>query len=308
MTTTITLKASIALAVFLVLTPVLASQAPGVWFSGTGYSVTNDSLGVGGDTPYGVVAADFNGDGALDLATATHFTNDVTVFLGSGQGSLGAVTASSFFPTGTGPRWIVGGDFNNDGQLDLATANAEASTVSVLLGNGDGTFRPHLDFVTGANPQGIAVGDFNRDGILDLVTANTRGSSITIALGHGDGVFATPVDLAIGGSPVQVVVADFNGDGNEDAVVGVSPEGVSILLGRGDGTLGAYASFPTGSGVSSLAMGDFNGDGVLDLVTANRVEASASILVGMGDGTFGRRTDLPTARGPLQLVAADFNN
>jgi hypothetical protein len=283
----------------------LTAQAPGVWFSGTGYPVYDDALG--GDTPYGVVVADFNRDGALDLATATYWTNNVTIFLGSGHGSLSALTASSFLPTGTSPRWIVGGDFNTDGKLDLATANSEASTVSILLGNGDGTFGTKTDFMAASNPVGIAVGDFNRDGIQDLVTANARGSSITILLGRGGGLFATPLDFATGGSPVQVVVADFNGDGNDDAAVGVSPVGVSILLGRGDGTFGAHTSFPTGSGLSSMSVGDFNGDGVLDLVTANYLGRSASLLLGGGDGTFDHRTDLATADIPLQVVAGDFN-
>ena len=307
MTTKTTVKAFVTPALFLVLTPVLVSQSPGVWFSGTAYTVYNDAVGVYGDTPYGVVVADFNGDDKLDLATATSLTDNVTVFLGNSGGSFRALTATSFFATGTRPQWIVAGDLNKDGNLDLATANADASTVSVLLGNGDGTFGTHADFVTAARPEGVAVGDFNRDGIPDLVTANASGSSISVLLGQGGGLFAPRVDFTTGGSPVQVVVADFNSDGNEDAAVGASPAGVSILLGRGDGTFGAYTWFTTGSGLSSLAIGDFNGDGVLDLVTANRQDSSASILIGTGDGRFGGTSDLPTAATPLQVVAADVN-
>jgi hypothetical protein len=253
-----------------------------------------------------VVVGDFNRDGAPDLATATHFTNNVTILLGSGHGSFGALTASSFAPTGAGPRWIVGGDFNNDGKLDLATANREANTVSVLLGNGDGTFGTNADFVTGAHPVGIAAGDFNGDGIPDLVTADT-GGSVSVLLGQGGGVFAAHLDFLTGSSAVQVVVGDFNGDGRDDIAVAGFEGFVSILLGRGDGTFTTPTEFPTGSGLSSLAVGDFNGDGVLDLVTANSLGRSASLLLGGGDGTFDHRTDPPTADIPLQVVAADFN-
>ena len=282
----------------------LGAQSAGVWFSGTGYEVANEFEGA--DSPYGVVAADFNGDGKLDLATATYLTNNVTIFLGNGNGAL---TTLAFFATGTTPKWIVAGDFNNDGKRDLATANLEVGTVSILLGNGDGTFGTNTDFITGANPAGIAVGDFNGDGIPDLVTGNAGGDNISVLLGQGGGVFATRLDFPTATRAVQVIVGDFNGDGKEDVAVAgpTSNPRVSILLGRGDGTFGAHTAFPTGSGLSSLAIGDFNGDGVLDLVTANNIDASASILLGKGDGTFDPKTDLATARAPRQVAAEDFN-
>ncbi len=290
----------------LCLASALAAQSPGVWFTESDYLVFNDSSGFG-DSPYGVVVADFNGDGELDLATATNQSNNVTIFLGRGDGSFRPLTFRSHFATGMAPRWIGAGDFNGDGKVDLATANWEAGTISVLLGNGDGTFGANTDFTTGASPDGICVGDFNRDGIPDLVTANYSGANISVLLGLGRGLFAPHVDFASAPFPVQCVVGDFNGDGKDDVAVAAMGNVVSILLGRGDGTFGAHTDVLTGRGLSSLATGDFNADGVLDLVTANQVDASASILLGRGDGTFNPRIDLPTAAHPLQVIAVDFN-
>lgn len=292
--------------VCLCLAAALAAQSPGVWFSGTCCSVINDSLGIGGDSPFGVVVADFNGDGKVDLATATYWTDNVTIFLGKGDGSFRPLTARSFFATGANPRWIVAGDFNRDGKLDLATANWEVSTISVLPGNGDGTFGANTDFTTGANPDGICVGDFNVDDISDLVTANQFGNNISVLLGQGGGLFASHLDFASAPLPVQCLVGDFNGDDRDDLAVAASSV-VSILLGRGDGTFGPHTDFPTGLGASSLAIGDFNADRVLDLVVANYRGASASILLGRGDGTFNPKLDLPTATAPLQVITTDFD-
>lgn len=281
----------------------LAAQSPEVWFSGTAYQVWND-VEVG-DSPYGAIVADLNRDGILDLATATCLTDNVTVFLGTGDGSL---TAFSFPSTGTCPRWIAARDLNNDGILDLATANVEDSAVSILLGNGDGTFRARTDFATGVWPHGIAVGDFNGDGLPDLVTANVGSDDVSLLLGQGGGLFSTRSDFPVADRPFQVVVGDFNADGEADVVTATQLSSVvSILLGRGDGTFGRLADVPTRRGLSSIAAGDFNGDGALDLVTANHIDGSASFLPGNGDGTFRPRIDLATATNPLQVAAADFD-
>ena len=118
------------------------------------------------------------------------------------------------------------GDFNGDGRPDLAVANIGSNTVSVLLGNGDGTFQPAQHFATGAAPRSVAVGDFNGDGRLDLATANSGGNDVSVLLGNGDGTFAAaqsvplqipfiPVD-----PPLSVAVGDFNADGKMDLAVG----------------------------------------------------------------------------------------
>ncbi len=210
------------------------AHAQGVGFIGSGYDVS---------APTDLVAADFNGDGKLDLATASCETQDLSIVLGNGDGTFSAVTSFAIGPCDLSFLvGIVAGDFNGDSKLDLATANGH--TVSILLGNGDGTFGAHADFITGTAAERIAVGDFNGDGKLDLVTANPQGNNISILLGQGGGVFATHVDFPTGIKPTMVVVGDFNGDGKEDiAVPALQSDAVSILLGNGDGTFGPPSSW-----------------------------------------------------------------
>src|SRR5207237_5072267 len=146
------------------------------------------------------------------------------------------------FAVGTSPYSVAMGDFNGDGHLDLAVANGGSNDVSVLLGNGDGTFRAarNFDAGLGGGPLWVAVGDFNRDGKLDLVVANSSSDSVGVLLGNGDGTFGPALTFPAGGSqPQSVAVGDFNGDGKPDlAVASYYSNNVTVLLGKGDGTFG----------------------------------------------------------------------
>src|SRR5439155_1700338 len=152
---------------------------------------------------------------------------------------------------GSGPVAVAVGDFNRDGKLDLAVAdygsgchgylcNTSSTTVSVLLGNGDGTFQAPRTFVAGIGPNSVAVGDFNGDGILDLAVANYISWTVSVLLGSGDGAFRAVLPaLSPDRGPTSVVVGDFNGDGIQDlAVAHYRSTTVSVLLGHGDGTFG----------------------------------------------------------------------
>ncbi len=226
--------------------------------------------------------------------------------------SLGRVD----YATGAAPGGLITGDFNGDGKLDLATANTTSNTVSVLLGNGDGTFAAASTFAVGSDPFNLVAGDFNNDGKLDLAVANFAGgatSNISILLGNGDGTFQTPgPTFAAGKGPISVVTGDFNRDGKLDlAVANRLDNTVSILLGNGDGTFQPHADYVASTqDVAGLAVGDFNGDGKLDLAVTNPSTGQVSILLGNGDGTFqapvaystGASGDHPTA-----VTVADFN-
>jgi hypothetical protein len=202
-------------------------------------------------------------------------------------------------------------DLNADGRLDLVTANF-VGTVSVLLGNGDGTFGAKTDFATGFNAYSVAIADLNSDGRPDLVTANYGSNTVSVLLGNGDGTFGGKTDFGTGIGPVSVAVADINADGRSDLAVanhggGGTGSTVSVLLGNGDGTFGGKTDFGTGIGPLSVAIADFNADGRPDLAVANYYSSqTVSVLRGNGDGTFGPSIDY--AAGAYASVAVgDLN-
>jgi len=209
---------------------------------------------------------------------------------------------------GLNPYSVAVGDFNGDGKPDLAVANNSSNTVSILLGNGDGTFTPAASPATGGKPYSVAVGDFNGDGKPDLAVANYGSNTVSILLGNGDGTFTPAASPATGSHPDSVAVGDFNGDGKLDlAVANLFSGTVTILLGNGDGTFTPAASPATGTHPYSVAVGDFNGDGKLDLAVANRVSDNVTILLGNGDGTFTPAASPATGTDPISVAVGDFN-
>jgi len=147
------------------------------------------------------------------------------------------------FSTAPSRSLVAVGDFNGDGKPDLALVNANSSEISIMLGNGDGTFHAAASYGTGNPPVAIAVGDFNGDGRPDLAVVNANSSGISVMLGNGDGTFQAAAKYEKGNSGVAIAVGDFNGDGKADLAVvdGFSNE-VSILLGNSDGTFQAAVS------------------------------------------------------------------
>jgi Bacterial Ig-like domain (group 3)/FG-GAP-like repeat/FG-GAP repeat len=214
------------------------------------------------------------------------------------------------YPTGGSPTSVGVGDFNGDGKADLAVANANGNSVSVLLGNGDGSFQTHIEYPTGSGPQSLAVGDFNGDGKPDLVVVNYGPSgSVSVLLGNGDGSFQSHVDYATGNLPLSVAVGDFNGDGKLDVVVAnFGSDSVNVLLGNGDGSFQKHVDFATGKLPRSVAVGDFNGDGKLDLAVTAEGDFSlvVSILLGNGDGSFQSHVDYLTLTSSFVAIG-DFN-
>jgi hypothetical protein len=212
-------------------------------------------------------------------------------------------------PASAGPSSLTAADWNADGKLDLAVTNAGAGTVSILLGNGDGTFAAKVDYATGNQPMAIAAGDFNHDGILDLAVVNQADNTVSILLGTGGGAFALQRVYATGNQPDAVTVADLNGDGNLDlAVANMADNTVSILFGNGDGTFAGHLDYPAGENPSAVIAGDFNGDGMLDLAVANDFTpgGTVTILLNHGDGSYLHGVAYATGDS-VSLVAADFN-
>jgi hypothetical protein len=265
-----------------------------------------------GSSPAGLTQGDFNGDGKLDLAVANQGDNTVSVLIGNGDGTF---RTHVDYAVGTSPISVATGDFNRDKKTDLAVANSQngsGGTVSVLLGNGDGTFQTHVDYATGADPAAVISVDLNGDGKLDLVLAGR--DSLSVLLGKGDGTFASHVDY--GPEELRsVAAADFNGDGKIDLAVPIfncninpcPPGSVAVLLGNGDGTFPNHVDYATGTGPGLPATADFKNDGILDLAIANGFDNTISILLGNGNGTFRAHVDYPTGVGPRGTAVGDFN-
>jgi|GEM_PF-3471134 len=269
---------------------------------------------------------DFRGDGRLDLAFANPNQNTVSILPGNGDGTF---APPRLINVGFRPENIALGDFNGDGKLDIAAISVPTSsggaTVSVLLGNGDGTFQAPVNTpFTGIPAFPVfflaGPGDFNRDGHLDLLVGS--GGKVDVLLGNGDGSFHTTPPISLVSGISGITVGDFRGDGKLDLAVSdfvqLGPRGgyvvgpVEVFLGNGDGTFGPPTV--TGGGFSPLAVGDFNGDGKPDIIGISPgynffgfdVPASIAVLPGNGDGTF-RRPVGYTVPAPSSLAVGDFN-
>jgi hypothetical protein len=215
------------------------------------------------------------------------------------------------FVAGSTPVAVAAGDLNHDGKPDLAVAYecCPDGAVSILIGNGDGTFRSPLSYAAGSAPRFLALADFNHDGNLDLAVAS-QSDYIGILLGNGDGIFQpvmqTPTVQTL---ETFVGVGDFNHDGRPDLVT-LSQSGViSVLLGNGDGTFQSATVTNPGFSVTAMGLGDFDRDGNLDLATAGSFGSGASvnILLGNGDGTFRQGASYPGGTVPTSIAVADLN-
>ena len=210
----------------------------------------------------------------------------------------------------TAVQYVVSGDFNNDGILDLAVINNNFNgRIAVYLGNGDGTFQAAITVNSGGFPKSFATADVNGDGNLDFIVPIQATASIGILLGNGDGTFGSATTYPVGNTPTFVAVGDFDRDGNLDvAVANQTDNQVGILIGNGDGTFKPEVTYDVGNFPQGITVGDFNNDGKLDL--ADTDSNGVSILLGNGDGTFaaGTSRSLPPGTVGAFLSAGDLRN
>ena len=264
-------------------------------------TVNAQSVTVPANTPTPVVLTGSDAD--LD-------TLQFTVVSGPTQGTLSGsifdLGLATNFAEETARGFLARGDFNGDGQADLAVSNANSDTVSILLGTGTGAFEAPTYFAVGVAPYGMAVDDFDGDGNLDVAVANSNGSSISILLGDGTGAFGAATNFAVGAAPQRIAVGDLNGDGIPDLTVANANSGtISILLGDGTGAFAPAMDVDVGEGAYSVAMADLNGDGMLDLATTGRW--TGSVLLGDGTGSFWAAMAFVTGSDPYAIAIGDLN-
>jgi len=223
-----------------------------------------------GAGPSAMVAGDFDGDGKMDVATANHDDDNISVLLGDGEGGFADAVN---YAAGDGPVALAAGHFTGDAYLDLAVVNQDDETVSIFLNNGSGEFTWYTTLTVGGLPSAIALGDFNEDGETDLAVTKQDEDEVVLFFGNGDGTFQTSGTVSAGAGPVSIAAGDLDGDEHLDLVIANFDEDtLSIRLGAGDGTFSppAISEVPVGAGPKAVILGDFNGDTLLDAAVANR--------------------------------------
>jgi len=285
-----------------------------------------------GHNPQAIANGDFNGDGIPDLVVANYNDNTISVFLGT---SLASYAPGVSYAVGSEPVAIAVGDFNSDGKQDLAVVNnncptkpcAATGSVSVLLGNGDGTFQAQITTNVGNAPTSVAVAQFanKKNSNQDLAVTNSADNTVQILLGKNTGVFSTGSTLAAGNNPLSVVAADFDQDGFIDIVVANEADStIELFRGTGFGTFGPGLPFndctggvtgcPTPNNPVAMAVGFFNtssnNNPAPSIVTANASGSSVSVLVNSLPAVKGFQAAINLAApGPTtQVVVSDFNN
>ena len=236
------------------------------------------------------------------------FSYDVTDGISTSSPAIVTIVIDQVLSDNYMPDAVASGDFNGDGNLDFAVANAGNNSVSVYLGDGSGNFTQQADVSVGRDPVALVSGDFTGNGLADLAVVNQADNTVSILLSNGTGGFTSNQLLAVGSTPTAIVAGDFNGDGKLDlAVTSGSANQVSIYIGNGNGTFTDGEVIAVEKSPNSLAVGDFNGDGKQDLAVVNNASNTVSILLGNGDGSFQTPVNYAVGSAPTAVAVGEFS-
>jgi hypothetical protein len=269
--------------------------------------------------PMGVEVADLNGDQLLDVVVVSEGSQangGITVLHGNGNCMFSAPLppADSQVMAGLASSAAVIGDFNKDGRLDVAVANAESNDVTILRRDAVGRYNAMQTLAVGDEPVAIETADLNNDTRLDLLVTNRNSDSISVLLGQNDGSFGPSTAFPSGGagsSPGGLAIGDLNLDGSPDAVVANNRSSdASVLLGDGLGGLLTPRVFVADEEALSTGVGIFNADAAPDVVVLSRGRngPNATVLLGMGDGSLAGVEDLVAHANPNSVAVGDFDN
>lgn len=283
-----------------------ASTPASVSFSPFGFKATA-SLARNASA-FSVAAGDLDKNGTLDLVCIDYLAGLATTWLGKGDGTF--PTSKDQFITGDLTEAVVA-DFNKDGNPDLAVAIQDDNSVSIRLGQGNGSFRVgSTPYSGGSGPRGLVTADFNADGNADLVTAHEYyQTGLSLLSGRGDGSFGTSSSILSGTVDTwALATADVDRDGKMDVVATTTRPGISVLRGKGDGTFEPEVSYPTSALGHDVVVADFNGDGAPDLAAPLQKSNTVAVLLNTGTGGFGQaRTYATAVSRPESITAGDFN-
>ncbi|MFN8009400.1 MAG: FG-GAP-like repeat-containing protein, partial [Terriglobia bacterium] len=261
-----------------------------------------------GKCTVGVVSADFNGDGKLDLAATNFGSNTISILLGKGNGFF---THTGDLDTPPNPAFLATGDFNGDGKMDLAVSNFGDNSISVFPGKGDGTFGTKLDTAVVKNPLGLVAADFNQDHQLDLAVVGVEDENLMILFGKGNGSFEIKNTYQTAVDPIWLIAMDLNGDGRAD-LVSSNELSLSMFLNKGDGSFMGkkdYGLLSSGQ-LEAVVAADLDLDSNPDVVVANQTSGYLTTIPGNGQGGLGSyvgRCILDDGAKPTGIIAGDFN-
>jgi RHS repeat-associated protein len=257
-----------------------------------------------GTWPRNVLFGDFNRDGALDLVTFNNCTpGAVSILLNKGDGTFLPRVDYPTIPTAAIADIM---DYNHDGILDIIMV---FNNFAVLLGNGDGTFRPfQIVSMFGTILEQVKFGDFNNDGITDIVTKERNRYPLYIYFGNSDGTYRSSIMYNPGVQSWRYLFGDFNNDGNTDIVtMNYNIFCVSVILGNGNGTFLPRVDYPTVNRSNSITIGDLNNDGYIDIAATRENLYPIAFFINNGDGTFMPRQEIRPTYGPRNVTVGDFN-